>query len=252
VPLGYVANGVEAQGFGVRVAEEEGEEMAEATAQGIAKVFRDLNVYGDPEALGALIPAIEGRLADGWSRDREGEQRLAGGSGQSQFFLFSRLASAERPAVVLAVCSEGRRLSVTNVFPEECGRISCAQYNSILIEFYLKFLHPAATEAGLPVELSPDERSFDREYGRRGVELLKRFSGCANKSITHPSDERRWMDFLIHLHHHRPTHDYGFGLLAKWLIDDGWSREKTSELIFEAEFALDLLPAYDAALGLAQ
>ena len=60
------------------------------------------------------------------------------------------------------------------------------------------------------------------------------------------------MDFLIHLHHHRPNRDYGFGLLAKWLSDDGWSGDKTSELISEAEFARDLLSAYDAALGLAE
>jgi hypothetical protein len=135
--------------------------------------------------------------------------------------------------------------------PDEYGRLSCAQYNSILIEFYLKFLYPAAAEAGLPIELSPDERSFEREYGREATRLLKQFSICANKTCTHPSDQRRWMNFLIHLHHRRPNRDYGFALLAKWLSDDGWSRDKTSELISECEFALDLLSAYDAALGLA-
>jgi hypothetical protein len=224
--------------------------MAEATAHGIAKVFRDLTVYGDPEVLDGIIPEIERRLADGWSRDRESEQRLAGAAGQSRFFLFARLASAERPGVALAMCSEGRRLSVTNVVPDEYGRLSCAQYNSILIEFYLKFLHPAALEADLSIQLSPDERSLESEYGWRGVKLLKRFSVVANKSITHPADQRRWMDFVIYLHH-RTNRDYGFGLLASWLIDDGWSRDKTNKLISECEFALDLLGAYDAALGLA-
>jgi len=242
--------------------EEEGEEMPqgvsstvgtsrEGTARGIAKVFRDLTVYGDPEALDALIPAIERRLADDWSRDRESEQRLAGAAGQSQFFLFPRSASAKCPEIALAMCRDGRQLSVTNVVPNDFDRLSCAQYNSIVIEFYLKFLHPAATEAGLPIELSPDERSLENEYGWRGVELLKRFSGCANKSCRHPSDQRRWMDLLIYLHH-RPNCDYGFGLLANWLIDDDWSREKTSELISQAEFALDLLSAHDASLGLAE
>lgn len=164
--------------------------MAEATAQGVAKVFRDLTVYGDPEVLDGMISRIESRLADSWTRDRESEQRLAGAGGQSRFSLFARRASAEQPAVALAICSEGRRLSVTNVVPDECGSLSCAQYNSILIEFYLKFLYPAAAEAGLPIELSPDERSLESEYGRRGVKLLKRFSGCANKSCRHPADEQ--------------------------------------------------------------
>ena len=241
-------------------AEEEGEEMpqgefltsgsdTEAPAQGIAKVFRDLTVYGDPEVLHALIEGIEKRLADGWFRDREPEQRLTGG-GRSRFFLFARRASAEQPAIALAMCAEGRRLSVTNIVPDG-DSLSRAQYNSILVEFYLKFLHPAAAEVGLPIELSPDERSLEGEYGWQGAKFLKRFSGCANKSITHPADQRRWMDFLIHLHH-RPNRDYDFGLLAKWLREDGWPADKTHRLISECEFALHLLSVYDSALGLAE
>ena len=225
---------------------------SEGTARGIAKVFRELTVYGDPEALHALIPGIESRLADGWSRDLESEQRLPGAGGQSRFFLFARRASAERPAVKLAMYTEGRRLSVTNIVSDDAGSLSCAQYNSILVEFCLKFLHPAAEEAGLSIELSSDERSFEREYGSQAVRLLKRFSSCANKSCRHPADQRRWMDFLIYLHHHRPNRDYGFDLLARWLIDDGWSVDKTSLLISECEFALHLLNANDAALGLAE
>jgi hypothetical protein len=244
-------------------AEEEGEEMAagefltsgsstEAPARGIAKVFRDLTVYGDPEVLDALVPAIEKRLADGWSRDRESEQGLPGDGGQARFFLFARCASAERPAVKLTMRAEGHRLSVINITPDDPGRLFCAQYNSILVEFYLKFLHPTAAEAGLPSELSPDERSFEREYGWQAVRLLKRFSVCANKSCTHTADQQRWMEFLIHVHHHRPKRDHNFALLARWLSDDGWSDEKTSGLISECEFGLDLLSAYDAALGLAE
>lgn len=57
--------------------------------------------------------------------------------------------------------------------------------------------------------------------------------------------------FLIHLHR-RPNRDYSFALLAKWLSDDGWSRDKTSQLISECEFALDLLRAYDPTIGLAE
>jgi hypothetical protein len=224
----------------------------EEAAHSITKVFRDLTVYGDPEVLDALIPGIENRLADGWYRHWESEQRLPGDGRQSRFFLFARRASAARPAVALAMCADGRRLSVTNIVPDDDDRLSCAEYNAILLEFYLKFLHPAAAEAGLPIELSPDERSFESEYGWQGVRLLKRFSVCANKSCTHPADQRRWMDFLIHVHHHRPNRDYSFGLLAKWLIQDGWSVDKTRELISECEFGLDLLSAYDAALGLAE
>jgi hypothetical protein len=222
----------------------------EGTARGIAKVFRDLTVYGEPEVLHALISRIEWLLADGWSRVRESEPGLHR-SGSQSFFFFACRESAERQAVELAMCADGPRLSVANIMLADGGRPSRTQYNSILVEFFLSFVHPAAAEAGLPIELSPDERSFEREYGREATRLVKRFSVCANKTCTHPLDQRRWMDFLIHLHR-RPNRDYGFALLAKWLIDDGWSNDKTSGLISEAEFALDLLSAYDAALGLAE
>jgi hypothetical protein len=224
---------------------------SEGTARGIAKVFRELTVYGDPEALHALIAGIERRLADGWFRGREHEESRRRFSREHQF-CFVRRPNAEHPEVALLMNIDGRRLMVSNIVPNG-HELSRAQYNWFLVEFYLRFLHPAAEEAGLSIELSSDERSLEREYGWQGDRLLKEFSGCANKSCRHPADQRRWMDFLIYLHHHRPNRDYGFDLLASWLIYDGWSVDKTRELISEAEFALHLLNANDAAaLGLAE
>jgi hypothetical protein len=215
------------------------------------KVFRRLTVYGDPEVFDALIPGIESRLTDGWSRDRESEQRLRGDGGQSRFFLFACRASTSGSAVKLTMCADGRRLSVTNVMLQDYGRLSCAEYNMILVEFYLRFLHTASSEAGLATELSSDERSFEEAFGWTAAQLLKRFSVLANRSSAHPADRRRWMDFLIHLHR-QPDRDYDFGLLAKWLIEDGWSVDETNRLISECEFAQDLLRAYDAASGWAE
>ena len=128
-----------------------------------------------------------------------------------------------RAAAKLAMCADGRRLSMTNVFLHEYGRLTCADYNSILVEFYLRFLHSAASEAGLAIELSSDERSFEEAFAWAATRRLKQFSALANKSIAHPADRDRWMDFLIQLHC-QSNRDYDFGLLAKWLIEDGWSR----------------------------
>ncbi len=216
------------------------------------KVFRELNAYGEPGGLQSMMVKIESALCDGWHRDCEGEARARPLCSEGQVcFFFVRRAAAESPEIALAMTQEGRRLTIANIFPGEVGEISCEQYNSILTEFYLKFLHPASLETGVTIEVSSDERSLESEYGWRGVTLLKRFSGCANKSCTHPADQRRWMDFLIYLHH-RPNRNYSFGLLAKWLIEDGWTPDKKDRLISEFEFGLDLLSAYDAALGLAE
>ena len=188
------------------------------------KVFRELRVFGDRDDLESLVARLEAHLSDGWSRDREREATLWCRPGQSQF-CFVRRSSSEVPAIVLLMCPAGRELSVTNIVADR-RELSVDDYNAILAEFYLKFLHSVAAEAGLPVELTPDERSLEEAFGWRAVELLKRFSGCANKSSTHPADRRRWMEFMIQLHR-QPKRDYDFDLLAKWLIADGWPAEKT-------------------------
>jgi hypothetical protein len=203
------------------------EEGAHATT----KVFRDLVVYGDPAVLDSVVPRIEVDLCDAWHRDREREARLWCRPGRSQF-CFVRRPSSEFPAVALLMCAEGRRLSVTNIVAD--GReLSCDKYNSILAEFYLKCLHPAASEAGLAMELSPDEQSLEEGFGWRAADLLRSFSRCTNKSRTHPADLFRWMEFLVHLYS-QPNRKYDFDLLATWLIGDGWSIEKNTRLYLNA------------------
>ena len=107
-----------------------------------------------------------------------------------------RRSNDELPAIALLIGIEGRRLSVTNIVAD--WRELCRdEYNSILAEFHLRFLQSAALEAGLPVELTADERSLEEVFGQRVFTLLKRFSRCANKSFTHPADLRRWRELLI-------------------------------------------------------
>src|ERR1017187_6447983 len=105
----------------------------------VTKVFRDLTVYGDPEVLDSLVSSVEERLADGWYRDREREARLWCRPGQSQF-CFVRRSSSEFPAVALLMCAAGRRLNVTNITADR-RELSCDEYNTLLADFDLKFLH---------------------------------------------------------------------------------------------------------------
>lgn len=214
------------------------------------KVFRNLNVYGDPERLIALIAVIESRLSDGWFRDLESEQYMPPAGGKSRCFLFSRCAGASGRAVKLALWAEERRLSVPNIVPnDDVDRLSYAEYNATLIEFYLRFLYPAASEAGLLVELTPGELSLEEVFGWEAARLLKKFSLLANKSSAHPADIGRWMNFLIELHNH-PNRNYDFEMLAAWLVEDGWSEPRARELVSECEFAIDLLGAFDPGSSL--
>jgi hypothetical protein len=123
------------------------------------KTFRELNAYAEPEVLESMVAKLTVTPFDGWLRDREGEERVRPLCGEGQVcFLFTGRAKAEGRDIALAMIQEGRRLFVANIFPTEQGEISIERYNSTLVEFFLKFLHPAALETGVAITVSSDER----------------------------------------------------------------------------------------------
>jgi hypothetical protein len=210
----------------------------------MVKVFRKLTIFVDPQTLELLISRIESRLSDGWSRGRESEQELRSLS-QQQYFLFLCCSNADHPAVVLAMLLDGRRLRVVNVFPQESGRISVRLYNLALVNFYLRFLHPAAFEAGLLVELTSDERGIEETFHPEVLDRLKRFVFCAEGLWSRPSwlhrcDQERLFAFLFEAH--RDSNEIDSGLLRHWLENDRrWPSKKVDQLLGEIEFGADLL-----------
>jgi hypothetical protein len=215
----------------------------------MVKVFRELTIFGEPRMLELLISRIESQLSDGWSRGREREQELRR-LGQQQYFLFLCCSNADHPAVVLAMLLDGRRLRLVNVFPQESKRITVRQYNLALVNFYLRFLHPAAFEAGLPVELSSDERTIEETLRPEVLDRLKRFVFCAEGLWSRPSwvhrlDQERLFAFLFEAHRH--SNEIDIGLLRHWLENDRrWTSNKVDQLLCEIEFGADLLSYGDA------
>ncbi len=206
------------------------------------KIFRDLSVFCERDALDSLMSQIETSLTHRWSRDRIRESKFSPHF-RKPIFCFLRPSNGEIPAVVLVMTTHHFGASVCNIVPN--GReLSCDQYNSILTEFYLRFLHPAASQKGLTTELSSDELGIEEGLGAKAARLLKAFSDTANKSAMQPSDRYRWFAFLMSLHN-RPARAHYSDLLESWLLKDGWSVDKVIKFGCEWEFARDLLPAYD-------
>jgi hypothetical protein len=210
----------------------------------MVKVFRELTIFGEPRILELLISRIESRLSDGWTRGREREQELRR-FGPEQYFLFLCGSNADHPAVVLAMLLDGRRLRVVNIFPQEPGQITVRQYNSVLVDFHLRFLHQATLEAGMPVELSSDERTIEEAFHPEVLGRLKTFVVCAEglwsrPSWLHPFDQERLFSFLFEAH--RRSNKIDFGLLRHWLENDRqWPSNKVNQLLGEIEFGADLL-----------
>lgn len=75
---------------------------------------------------------------------------------------------------------------------------------------------------------------------------LRRFSGAANKSTgaSHPSDERRWFDFIVAVH--RAGDKLDAARLARWLHEaEGWDEDSAHKLAGNYETSLALLTHYD-------
>jgi hypothetical protein len=78
------------------------------------------------------------------------------------------------------------------------------------------------------------------------AQLLHHFSVLANKSTgaTHPSDERRWFEFIGAAHREDASLDDR--TLERWLREEeDWPEDVASELAAEYEKARSLLKFYD-------
>jgi len=149
------------------------------------KELRELTVFGQPDVLERVIRETEGRLSDGWSRDRKSESNLQV-STRDRAFCFRCPANSRHPEAALVMNLDGRCLTVVNIVTT-AQALTRERYNAILVEFYLRFLQPVAAEANVSAELSSDERSLAEAFGWKPAELLTRFSRCANKAMTHPA-----------------------------------------------------------------
>lgn len=211
------------------------------------KRFRDLTVSGSPASLRELVSALSDCLPANWRRDAQAEKRFVQiARKDAEGFAFARAADASIPATGLLLMLDGRRAHVPNIVPQQSGKISVDQYNSILVEFS-DLLRPLLTQRpALTMNVTDEQVGITEWVSPDAAELLRRFSVLANMSTgsSHPSDFARWASFIIR------THREGSKLypedLEQWLIEAlDWPSVKAGELSLEYEFAIKLLDAYD-------
>ena len=206
------------------------------------KVFRDLFIYVNRDNTSKFIARLEEKLSDGWIRDTDAEKKTVKLI-NDDFFYFTCTAKDERNAVLLALMRRDEQtLYVSNIVPQEPLRLSYGQYNFILEEFYEHFVKPVVEEMGLKASLSSDEENIENWISEESVKKLKKFSVAANKSTgsAHPSDLKRWFDFIITVHHEHNNLDVS--RLSGWLIErEHWPEDIVHELAMEYEFAMGLL-----------
>jgi hypothetical protein len=133
------------------------------------KVYRDLEIYGTSEALGATLEEINRVIAPPWSiMANDDEDVLPGPSLHG----YARDRTSPHPPVTLWLAEDLGRLYVSNIIPGR-GRLSADEYNAIAQEFYERFVEPTAEKTGVRSRLS------DPEVGEPGDSAASAsFLGC--------------------------------------------------------------------------
>jgi hypothetical protein len=127
------------------------------------KAVRNLDIYGTPLEIAALITLIEQRLDSDWFRAHEAEEEFQRRTGKVQY-IFIRAHHDDRRGIAIELRSTPYGLMVFNLVPEHSA-LSIEEHNSILVDFFLRFVDPAALDLELLTEISPDEICAKR--GRR-------------------------------------------------------------------------------------
>lgn len=214
------------------------------------KIARNLCVFCSPDLVEPLMAQIENSLSDGWTRDRALESEMLRVC-KDTYFYFVRPSIAEEPAVRLEMIPQPFGATLSYIASEDKEELlSLDQYNSIRVEFYLRFVHPAATEKGLVASISSDEITIEEGFGSKAAQTLRAFSEAPDKMALRPGDRLRWLEFLISLHRRRPKTEVHRNLLPHFLLGQGWSQDAVERLLDEQEFAKELLPEYDEYLFL--
>lgn len=205
------------------------------------EVMRDLEVRGTRAQIDALVDHMTGTAEAPWARSTEGEANI----GDDRYRVFWRDADDVLPAVGVALHLEPEGIQIVNIVPRDIGNLGPAVYNAVLQEFLERLIQPAAAVHALSVVTSLPRTSLAAEVGPEIARLLVQFSGAANQSTgsSHPADFKRWATFLVTVHRSGMRLDND--LLYATLREQGWPKEKASDLVSEFEFARELLNVAD-------
>jgi hypothetical protein len=207
----------------------------------VLPVFRDLTLNGAGPRLDDLADAIVARLREPWIRDQQVEAE-----GFGDYRVFRRDPNGDRPGLRLFLSANSTGdVYVSNILPMERGRLTMAEYNEALTEFYETFLQRAAAAGGLEAVLGTDTLDLQTELPDDAISALHTFSRAANRSTgsSHPMDMERWLRFIVCLHKSRKT--LSPSVLNDWLQADGWPPDISLELTLEFEFAATVLDYAD-------
>ena len=205
------------------------------------QIYPLMNIRFPETSEADLIEAMKNRATPPW----RWQQLEPHGNRVEEYSYFHRDAVGSDPACTLCLYREGPgNFAVVNIVPDAhtVDRISIDQYVGILREFDRLIAEPAADGLGGITSIETDKRSLEDYFSAEAIRLLERFCSTSNASDlgSHPSDQEKWMAFLVHVYRTNTDVDcdtFGACLQAK----EWWPEEDVPRLVGEYDFALRLL-----------
>lgn len=213
-------------------------------------VFQDLKITPRKYSLRQIREALIKNTKNPWrhASDKELELSSLYTEGSSdKVIVFEREKSNGIEAIGLVIHEHDGIYEVTNIVPTEKSKLDYSSYNAALKDFIERVVNLAKKDIEFDFELSDSQQDLETWLTHDAAKALKAFSKLANKATgsSHPSDLKRWLSFLFIVHQEKANFD-SINLL-RWLVEvDKWTEDSASELIFQYDFALELLKQYDA------
>lgn len=205
--------------------------------------YRDLKFIGSLSEQDKLFQLIEEKLHDGWIRDKNKESDFK--DKNSEYKIFIRSKVDHLPSCALFLTPDNNSFFyVCNIAPEEELESPVENYNTVLEEFFVKFVQPSVDNLDIRVIFSEADKTIDNSMSPELADKLKRFSGAANKASagTHPLDQERFLDFIIQAHLESSLLDES--TLDELLKDENWSSKDALELSIKYNFGRKMLKRF--------
>ena len=201
------------------------------------EVFQDLSLMFREEHRVKIRQALQGHAKEPWHHAEKREKKIA-----EDTMAFERKSGGGLPNSGLTLWTESYGYQVINIVSLEVDDIDISVYNDILNDFLNRIVKPASKDAVFRMKTSPRMQSITDWTSQRVADALHHFSVLANKSTGsgHPSDRKRWFQFLISARRARRRLDSY--LLRRWLVEaEGWPSEVAVKLVEEYNYGMNLL-----------
>lgn len=212
------------------------------------QVYPDMNIRfpaGKEKELVAAMRALCGALWQWQDKDTHGKPVESGS------LYFHRDATTGHVPCTLCICRRDANLFVVvNIVPDKMGdHISKSQYVELLREFDERIACPATEGVGGMTSIDAETETLADHFSSEELRLLKLFCSSSNASDlgSHPSDQEKWMAFLIAVHRNgKNVHCDTFRACLR--SERCWPEHGIDRLVSEYDFAMQLLRQNKMAL----